>query len=176
MIFRYLFSNIMAYAEGDFSFVADENARIMLESMHAAVTVTENWDNLKKAEPGHGGFMYPSDPELRRIMEEIRAADNNKDHSGGTYGWTVRKMEFIAKSGWATFCADYIKQQLEAKIQKLQTEHDEALLIYRAVWRRSERQTNPQVKEYYEEITRKEKCILEAASYNLREAEKERNA
>jgi hypothetical protein len=165
----------MAYAEGDFSFVEYSHDRTMLKSMYDAVTVTENWAKLRDA-PAEGSFMFPNDPVVTKMISEVTNADKFKGHSGSSFACTIHCMNLIAKNGWDAYRKEYIKGNLEAKIQKLQTEYDEALLIYRAVWRRSQRQTNPQVKEYYEEITRKEKCILDAASYNLREAQREMDA
>lgn len=163
----------MAYPDGDFSFVTDPEVKNMLSSMYDAVTKTKNWVNLKKAEPGDGGFMFPSDPELRRIMQEICTADNYTGHNGGTYAWTVRMMEIIAKSGWAAFCAGYIKQQLQSKIAKLRQVYDKASLIYRLSLERTEEQTTPEGKMHFKEISDKEMINYDSALFNLMYAEKE---
>jgi hypothetical protein len=141
--------------------------------MYGAVTKTENWDNLKEAKPGDGGFMFSSDPELRRILQEISAADNYTGHSGGTYAWTLGKMEFIAKNGWAAFCAGYIKQQLQSKIAKLREVFDNALLVYRLILEEAERQTTPEGILHFKEIVKKETIIFDKALYALANAEKE---
>jgi hypothetical protein len=166
MIFRYLFPNIMAYAEGDFSFVEDGHERMMLKSMYDAVTITENWAKLRDA-PTQGSFMFPKDPVVIKMTSELEKADEFKGHSGSSFGWTIRNIELIAKSGWAAFCKNYIKHQLETKIEKARNWRDEALLIYRAVWRRSSKLTNPAEKEYYEEITQREKCHVDMANESL---------
>jgi len=161
----------MAYPEGDFSFVRNEEMRGMLSSMYVTVTKTGYWVNLKEAEPGDGGFMFP-DPELRRIMQEICAADNYTGHSGGTFAWTLRTMEFIAKNGWAAFYARYI-EELKSKIAKLREVFDNALLVYRLILERAEQQTTPEGKLHFKEIVKKETIIFDKALYALADAEKE---
>mgnify|MGYP000374307258 CR=1 FL=1 len=162
----------MAYPEGDFSFIREKDMCDVLSSMYGAVTETENWDNLKEAEPGDGGFMFSSDPKLRRIVQEICAADNYTGHSGETFAWTLGMMELIAKNGWAAFCAGYI-EELQSKIAKLREEFDNALLVYRLILEEAERQTTPEEIERFKEIVKKETIIFDKALYALANAEKE---
>ena len=162
----------MAYAFGDFSFVEDDDTRVMLDSMCKAVTVTENWDNLANAKSGEGGFMFPSDPVIKRLTAEITKADEFKSHSGSSFGWTIRQMEFIAKNGWPVFCADYMKHQLQTKIHELRALYDEAELIYRTTLKRSMRQDDPKAKEYFGKIADREKIHCGIALENLLAAEK----
>jgi hypothetical protein len=62
--------------------------------------------------------MFPKDPVVVKMTSEITEADKFKGHSGSSFGWAIRNMELIAKSGWETFCKNYIKHQLETKIEK----------------------------------------------------------
>ena len=165
--------NTMAYAFGDFSFVEDKDTRVMLDSMCKAVTVTENWNKLADAKSGEGGFMFPSDPAIQRLTAEITKADEfNKYHSGSSFGWTIRQMEFIAKSGWPVFCADYMKHQLQTKIHELRALYEEAELIYRVTYKRCLRQDTPEAMEYYMKIANREKTHCDMALQRLLEAEK----
>ena len=143
----------------------------MLDSMYYAVTETRHWDNLKKAEPGDGGFMFP-DPEFCRILQEISAADNYKNHTGYSYAWTLRTMEVIAKNGWAAFYASYI-EELKSKIAKLREVFDNALLVYRLILERAEQQTTPEGKLSFLSIVDKETLKFDNALYALADAEKE---
>lgn len=62
------------------------------------------------------GFMFgiESHPDplvgstVRAIEDEILKRYGG--HSGGTYGGTIRTMEFIAKRGWTTYAKDMIKK------------------------------------------------------------------
>ena len=86
---------------GDFSFLnADE--REMLTDAYKAVTVTESWEAMKQ-EPGGGGFMFSDNA----YMKPIHAALKYNDHSGVTYGWTMRNMQYIAQNGWGAYLEKY---------------------------------------------------------------------
>jgi hypothetical protein len=151
---------------GNFSFVDDTHSRMMLKSMYDAVTVTENWAKLRDA-PAEGSFMFPDDPVVSKMITEITEADEFKGHSGSSFACTMHCMNLIAKSGWDAYRKKYIKQQLETKIEKARIWRDEALLIYRAVFRRSSKITDQAAKEYYDEITRTEKRHVDMANESL---------
>ena len=89
------------YARGDFSFISRANERSMLEDGFQAVETTETWEELK-ADPGEGGFMYS--PAAASINRRISGAMALKDtHSGLSYGWTLRNMQYIAQNGWDAY-------------------------------------------------------------------------
>lgn len=89
-------------APGDFSFLKDEMSRFMLKDMYDAVTVSENWDNLKGFVPSDGGFMFGKMPEWFSAIDEAVKYDG---HSGASHGWTMRCIDYIAKHGWDNFVA-----------------------------------------------------------------------
>jgi hypothetical protein len=71
--------------------------REMLSDAYQAITTCDLWDWMKTYTPDKDkGFVFSSHPNLDRI----NAAMKNKAHSGGSYGWTMRTMENIAKLGW----------------------------------------------------------------------------
>jgi hypothetical protein len=85
-------------AQGDFSNIGNPD---ILDDAYKAVTLAEAWDWLKNpAIPGNRGFMMLSDPMLSKIMKHMK-----HDHSGLSFTWVMREMEFIAKNGWV----EYIK-------------------------------------------------------------------
>ena len=86
---------------GDFSFL-DVLEREMLTDAYRAVTVTESWEAMKQ-EPGSGGFMFSGDA----YMKPINAAMKYDDHSGFTYGWTMRNIQYIAQNGWGAYLEKY---------------------------------------------------------------------
>ena len=81
----------------------DEWDRGMMESAFQAVNSVEGgWDFLKTYEPGEGGFMFGKHPPK---MNEIDSAimERYGGHSGGSYGQTIRTIQYIAQNGWDTY-------------------------------------------------------------------------
>lgn len=68
---------------GDFSFIKDKLSKDMLEDMYKAVTLSENWANLKGFVPGHGGFMFSEMPVWFLL---INKAVKYEGHSGESHG------------------------------------------------------------------------------------------
>jgi hypothetical protein len=88
------------YDRGDFSFITDADSVKELTDMYNAVSTTDNWENLKGFIPGDGGFMFCDKPEW---FSQIHKAMTYHDHSGVTYGMTIRNIDYIAKHGWENF-------------------------------------------------------------------------
>jgi hypothetical protein len=93
--------------KGDFSFIKNSKGEedipttSMLKNMFNAISVTETWENLKEFVPGDGGFMFCEKPEW--LMRMHTALGDSDGHSGSSYGWTIRCMDYIAKHGWDNF-------------------------------------------------------------------------
>jgi hypothetical protein len=90
------------YIPGDFTFLrADlKHEQVMLDDAYKAVSVSESWTAMKQ-EPGSGGFMYSGDSWIK----PINAAIKYDGHSGASYGWTMRQMQYIAQNGWDAYVA-----------------------------------------------------------------------
>jgi len=87
--------------EGDFSFIVDKTSKTCLYSGYKAVAEVNGWEYLKTFDPPNGfAFCEPTD-ELRRINSAI--SKHYDGHSGSSYNWTMRCMQFIAKNGWYAF-------------------------------------------------------------------------
>lgn len=84
---------------GDFSFL-DAHSCEMLTDAYKAITVAELWD-LMKEDPGDGGYMFSQNPAYAKIDLQYTG------HSGSSYGWTMRVMQFIAKNGWSSFYEEW---------------------------------------------------------------------
>lgn len=98
------------YFAGDFSFMKEESDRAALEDMFQAVVATRSWEALRE-EPGDGGFMFGA-PELARTISG--ALKDPTVHSGSSYAWCMREMQFIARYGWNT----YVKNVRVAQLQR----------------------------------------------------------
>ncbi len=86
---------------GDYSWMKDYSGRELCKDAHKAITDLGLWDWMKTATPPAGqGFMYwhPRPAELEKINSSL-----TPDHSGASYGWTMRQMEAIAKHGWERY-------------------------------------------------------------------------
>ena len=89
------------YARGDFSFISSVDERKMLADGFQAVETTGAWEDLK-ADPGEGGFMFsPAAAAINRRITGAMALQNT--HSGTSYAWTLRNMQYIAQNGWDAY-------------------------------------------------------------------------
>lgn len=90
--------------EGDFSFIKCKDSREMLTTAyHAISSIIDGWEFLKNYNPPPAeGFMFSEPPQK---LNDINKAINNEydDHTGYTYGWTMRQMEYIVKKGWNSY-------------------------------------------------------------------------
>jgi hypothetical protein len=80
--------------------IYDSNNRIMLKNAYQAITMAEAWDWMKNF---HGeSFMFSKDAMIDKISKNMVALGYD-GHSGGSYGWTMRCMEHLAKNGKEAF-------------------------------------------------------------------------
>jgi hypothetical protein len=70
----------------------------MCKDMYDAVEKAEAWDWLRNF--NGESFMFCQDPMIGKITEHMEFW---KDHSGASFGCTMRSMEYIAKHGWNKF-------------------------------------------------------------------------
>ena len=74
----------------------------MLNDAYEAITATNNWDNVKNF--NGESFMFSSEPWVSNIMSAMHYRDQ---HSGASFGMTLRSMEFIAKHGWDAYASGF---------------------------------------------------------------------
>jgi hypothetical protein len=97
------------YEPGDFSFVRDSMWRMFLHDAYQAVGLADAWTYLRdESPPADKGFMFSSSPATDTIQKFMRYAD---EHSGASYGITMRCMESIAKRGWPAFVSENLSSQ-----------------------------------------------------------------
>lgn len=68
----------------------------MLQDAYNAVSVSESWEAIKQ-EPDNG-FVFSQEEWLQKINQHI-----TYNHSGASYGWTMRHMQYIAQNGWEAY-------------------------------------------------------------------------
>ena len=84
-----------SFVPGEFKYVNDKHSRVMLQNAYQAVNQTETWNFVKK---DIESFSLSSAPEIWRITNKMEQLGYN-GHSGFSFGWTMRQMQFIAKNG-----------------------------------------------------------------------------
>lgn len=96
---------------GDFASIPGMSSfeAAMLSDAYNAVTVTESWDNFRNF--SEESFMFSSAPWLSKVQAEMKLMDQ---HSGGSYGWTMRIIEHIARHGWDTYARERISARANA--------------------------------------------------------------
>ena len=96
------------YGNGDFDFVKDESIKEFLKSAHKSISLCELWDWMRiYTPPPNTGFMWRTTPELDRINKQMWKDPVNGYHSGSSYGFIMREMEFIAKNGYEKYKNTY---------------------------------------------------------------------
>jgi hypothetical protein len=78
-----------------FYYVNDIDYQRMLKNAYQAINLTEMWDYVKK---DIDRFMYNNDDEINIITKKMSELGYN-EHSGSSFGWTMRHMQFIAEHG-----------------------------------------------------------------------------
>jgi hypothetical protein len=98
------------YGNGEFEFINDNYVKEILKSAHKAISLCELWNWLRIYEPPSGkGFMFNSTPELDKINEQMWKDPINNNHSGGSYAFVMRQMEYIAKNNYNNYKNNYNK-------------------------------------------------------------------
>ena len=93
--------------EGDFSFNKCCLSMNALSKTYQAITATSKWNNLENyiVDPTNG-YMFSNEEFLNEILIETDRL--NVGHSGASWGWVIREMDFIAKNGWELYTEEYI--------------------------------------------------------------------
>jgi hypothetical protein len=71
----------------------------MLQNAWAAITQLELWDYMRRETDS---FMLSRDPEINIITDKM-AELGYDGHSGSSFGWTMRQMQYIAEHGESNY-------------------------------------------------------------------------
>ena len=80
---------------GQFLYIRDLNSREMLTNAWRSINQTELWNYMRKEQDS---FMFSNDPEIHIIINKMSELGYD-GHSGSSFGWTMRQMQYIAKNG-----------------------------------------------------------------------------
>ena len=89
---------------GKFIYVKDDNKKEMLQNAWTAITQLDLWDYMKR---DTDSYMMSSDPEINIITKKMGELGYN-EHSGCSFGWTMRQMQHIAQHGEEDFMDTYL--------------------------------------------------------------------
>jgi len=79
----------------NFNYVNDTNSREMLLNAYQAIQLTEMWDFMKK---DIETYMWGKNPEITIILSKMSELGYGC-HSGFSFGFIMREMQFIAQNG-----------------------------------------------------------------------------
>jgi hypothetical protein len=94
------------FVKGEFLYIEDSYSRKMLVNAWNAITQLELWNYMKQEQDS---YMWSKDNEISSIyskMEEL----GYTGHSGGSFGWTMRQMQYIAQNGEDKYVQDVVSQ------------------------------------------------------------------
>ena len=91
-----------------FNFINDNSTKELLQSAHKAITNCEMWDWIRHNKIG--SFMYDNGTEMKIIRTQMEKDPINRNHSGSSYGWIMREIEYIAKYGYSKYEDDCSKR------------------------------------------------------------------
>lgn len=89
----------------EFNTILDENSRVMLKNAHQAITSTEYWDYMRTF--NEQSFMFSNNPAVSKIITKMSELGYD-GHSGCSFAWTMRQMEFLAKNGKQAFLQQFV--------------------------------------------------------------------
>ena len=90
----------------DFSYIDSFSRDMIIDGYKAVDSVEGGWDFLKTFVPEEGkGFMFTEHEMITKITNKMEIG-----HSGSSFGWTMRQLEFIAKKGMDAYKLIWIDQ------------------------------------------------------------------
>lgn len=93
--------------EPKFSELYDEHDVEMLQDAYDTIKRLGMWEWFGKFEPhANEGFMFTSNINIAMIGKELKY----QDHSGASFGITMRQVHHIAKNGWENHKNEAIKK------------------------------------------------------------------
>ena len=92
------------HPKGNFDYIKSENDREMIENAYRAVNQLELWDFMKK---DCESYMMSNCQEIKRIGNKMIELGYD-GHSGFSFGWTMRQIQYIAKHGEIKYMENWI--------------------------------------------------------------------
>ena len=96
--------NIELFVPGQFLYINDANSKEMLQNAWDAITQLDLWYYMRR---DTDSFMFSRDPEINIITNKM-AELGYDGHSGSSFGWTMRQMQYIAEHGESNYMESYL--------------------------------------------------------------------
>ena len=81
--------------DGNMEYIKNQNTRDMSTNAWKAITLSNNWDFVAQ---DIDSFMWSNDPRINEISEKMIEFGYN-DHSGNSFGYTMRNMQYLIRNG-----------------------------------------------------------------------------
>jgi hypothetical protein len=91
--------------DGKMDYIDDIRSREMLENAWQAINLTETWDFVSQPIQS---FMFSNDERIWVITKKMSELGYD-NHSGFTFGWTMRNMQYLANNGVDKFREAFIE-------------------------------------------------------------------
>ena len=95
----------------DFNFVKDLQNRAFLVSAFNSVSECELWPWFKNFDSSNSFFMFSTEPEINKLQTVLFKDPINNNHSGTSYGYILREIEYIAKNGYEMYKVEFSKNR-----------------------------------------------------------------
>lgn len=92
---------------GKMDYIDSDHSRTMLENAWQAINLTEMWDFVSQPIES---FMWSNDNRIWIISAKMEKLGYN-GHSGFSFGWTMRNMQYLAQNGEEEFKKLFIKKE-----------------------------------------------------------------
>ena len=92
------------FVPGQFLYINDANSKEMLQNAWDAITQLDLWYYMRR---DTDSFMFSRDPEINIITNKM-AELGYDGHSGSSFGWTMRQMQYIAEHGESNYMESYL--------------------------------------------------------------------
>ena len=97
--------SVATFNPGKFDYITDLNYKEMLVNAYQAISQTETWDFVKQS---CKSFMFSDDSKIWIISKKMTEL-GYCGHSGASFGYTMRDMQYIAQNGEKKFMENYLK-------------------------------------------------------------------
>jgi hypothetical protein len=96
---------------GKFPYIKEIHTREMLENAYQAITLTETWDFVKG---DIESFQMSNDNRIWVITDKMKELGYD-NHSGYSFGYTMRQMQNLARYGPEKFMNNFINSNYNEK-------------------------------------------------------------
>lgn len=92
------------FVPGQFLYINDANSKEMLQNAWDAITQLDLWYYMRR---DTDSFMLSRDTDINIITNKMEELGYD-GHSGSSFGWTMRQMQYIAEHGESNYMDSYL--------------------------------------------------------------------